>query len=47
MIDTNTDCCMFRDEIVFVLFVNIKGVVNLKKRFAVVAKDTRSTDRQS
>ena len=30
----------------FVLFVNTEGVAHLKQRFAVVAKDTESTDRQ-
>ena len=30
----------------FVLFSNIKGVTHAKNRFAVVAKDTDSTDRQ-
>ena len=29
-----------------VFLANIKGVSHLKKRFAVVAKDTKSTDRQ-
>ena len=32
--------------IVFVLFVNAKGVAYLKTRLAVVANDTKRTDRQ-
>ena len=42
----STDCKMFIDEVMFVLSVNNKGVTHLKKRFAVGAKDTKSTDRQ-
>ena len=30
----------------FVVFVNTEGIAHRKKRLAVVAKDTESTDRQ-